>query len=129
MASGKAGSRCSHSAIRILSLPAQFYLTQGILFSGRLRVRGGKWSMATPGSLLHWTYCPSPHKAQELLPLAIVSHLKALNQSWDLQGLDWQAGVTGPSLKPGTVSAPGNHEVEGRVSFKDLQGPLPEDMK
>lgn len=29
--------------------------------------------------------------------------LDVLNQSWELQGSDWRAGVTCPSLKPGSV--------------------------
>ena len=55
--------------------------------------------------------------------------LDVLNRSWALQGSDGQTGVMCPSLNPGAGAAPGNQEVEARVSFKDHQGPLAEDIK
>lgn len=78
------------------------------------------------------TECPSPHKAQELLPLTILSYFMSLNQFSESQGSDWLAGSYAHPWRGGEVrvSAPGNHQAESGATVSSVtMGPRPEDME
>lgn len=86
----------------------------------------GQWPLQTPSSSRHSALLPTKSK---ICAIGHHERLDVLNQSQELQGSGWQDGVPCPPLKPGAVLAPGNHEVETKMSFKDQQESLAEGLK
>lgn len=103
--------------------PGSVLLTQAVLFSGRVRMRGGKWSRQHPPP-------PAPTDIVSFSPqnpkAAVIGHVEPLDTSEPILGvarLSW-AGW-GPMATPQPGARQPEAESRGRVSLNGQQGLLP----
>lgn len=132
IASGKAGSRYSHSARRTLPLPAQCC---SVLRRSGSRAQGerwqdGQWLLQASSSSRHRV--PFPPQGPRVAATNHLSYFMSLNQFSESQGSDWLAGSYAHPWRRGEVrvSAPGNHQAESGATVSSVtMGPRPEDME